>query len=54
MNNRAGADFIKERLDRALCNLDWRLTFLEVEVFALPVVGSDHNPLLLNTVAVPR
>lgn len=54
MNNRAGADFVKERLDRALCNLDWRLTFPEAEVFALPAVGSDHSPLLLITAAVPR
>lgn len=53
MNNRDGDDIVKERLDRVLCNLDWRLTFLDAEVFALPAVGSDHSPLLLNTKAKP-
>jgi len=49
MNNRHGGDLVKERLDRALCNLDWCLTFPEAVVFALPTVGSNHSPLLLHT-----
>lgn len=49
-NQRLGDELIRERLDRALCNLEWRLNFPEAEVFALPALGSDHSPLLLNTV----
>jgi len=29
--------------------MDWRLVFPEVEVFSLPAVGSDHNPLIIQT-----
>jgi len=52
MNNREGDELVKERLDRVMCMLDWRLLFPEGEVYALPVVGSDHGPLLLNTSAI--
>lgn len=52
MNHRVGADFVKERLDRAVCTLDWHLAYPEAEVFALPAVGSDHSPLLLITAGV--
>lgn len=51
MNNCQGGDLVKERLDRALCNTDWRLTFPAAEVLALPAIGSDHSPLLLYTKA---
>jgi len=54
MNNRLGDDLVKERLDRVLCTMEWRLTYPEAEVYALPPVGSDHSPLLLNTEARPR
>lgn len=53
MNQRSGDDLVKERLDRALCNLDWRLNFPKAEVFAIPAVGSDHSPLILTFVAIP-
>ncbi|KAL3752711.1 hypothetical protein ACJRO7_000159 [Eucalyptus globulus] len=48
-NNRNGEDIVKERLDRMLCSMEWRLTFLAAEVFALLAIGSDHSPLLLLT-----
>lgn len=51
MNHREGDDLVKERLDRVLCNWNWRIFFPEAEVFALPAVGSDHSPLVLNTEA---
>lgn len=47
-NNREGADLVKKRLDRALCNWPWRIQFPSAKVFALPVIGSDHSPLLLT------
>jgi len=28
--------------------MDWRINYLEAEVFAFPALGSDHNPLLLT------
>ncbi|XP_019163558.1 PREDICTED: uncharacterized protein LOC109159904 [Ipomoea nil] len=36
------------RLDRALCNIDWRVRFPDAEVEHLPRVASDHAPLLLR------
>lgn len=47
-NKREGDENIRERLDRASCNLDWRVMYPEAEVFALPTIGSDHSPLLLT------
>ncbi|XP_019151953.1 PREDICTED: uncharacterized protein LOC109148673 [Ipomoea nil] len=37
------------RLDRALCNTDWRLLFPKADVTHLPRIGSDHNSLLVRT-----
>ena len=37
------------RLDRALCNADWRLRFQEGTVQHLIRVGSNHSPLLVST-----
>jgi len=51
MNNRQGGDLVKERLDRALCTLDWHLIFPAAEVFVLPAIGSDHSSLVLSTEA---
>lgn len=47
-NNREGGDLVKKRLDRVLCNIDWRVTFPNADVLALPNIGSDHNPLLIS------
>lgn len=46
-NNREGQEHVKERLDRVVSTLEWRLLFPEAEVFALPAIGSDHSPILL-------
>ncbi|XP_030453714.2 uncharacterized protein LOC115675253 [Syzygium oleosum] len=48
-NNREGENFVKEKLDRVFCNLDWRLLFPTAEAFALVAIGSDHSPLLLDS-----
>jgi len=49
VNKRDGDEAIKERLDRALCTIDWRLSYPGAEVFAFPTLASDHSPLLLLT-----
>lgn len=36
-----------KRLDKVLCNVDWRLHFQEGFVKVLPRVQSDHYPLLV-------
>lgn len=46
-NNRERANLVKKRLDRAVCDLDWRTTFPLAEAFALPAISSDHSPILL-------
>lgn len=47
-NNRKGEELVIERLERALCTIDWSVTFPNVEEFALLIVGSNHNPILLH------
>ena len=39
---------LKERLDRALSNLDWRIKFAHASVTHLNKLKSDHSPLLLS------
>lgn len=36
----------RKRLDRVVCNLDWRLRFNETVIYHLPKLKSDHSPLL--------
>ncbi|XP_028117861.1 uncharacterized protein LOC114315447 [Camellia sinensis] len=38
-----------ERLDRALCNTEWRTMFSEATVRVLPRTYSDHSPLIVYT-----
>ena len=40
---------IKERLDRAFSNTEWRSTFPKASVYHFPTTTSDHNPIILNT-----
>lgn len=37
-----------ERLDRAMCFMDWRTTFAEGFVHHLPRVFSNHCPIMLS------
>ncbi|PNX98271.1 RNA-directed DNA polymerase, partial [Trifolium pratense] len=39
---------VKERLDRALCNLPWQSLYPEASVFHLPNLKSDHRPVMLR------
>lgn len=53
-NNRAGADFIESRLDRALVSSQWLLNNSHASLEHLDCVGSDHKALLLNTMPEVR
>ncbi|KAK9265469.1 hypothetical protein L1049_012595 [Liquidambar formosana] len=48
-NKREGIDAIFERLDRVLVNLDWLNDYPNAWVDNLPIMGSDHGPILLVT-----
>ncbi|XP_019167321.1 PREDICTED: uncharacterized protein LOC109163057 [Ipomoea nil] len=37
------------RLDRALGNVNWKLQFPNTSMQHLPITGSDHSPLLIDT-----
>lgn len=47
-NNKEGEEYVKERLDRVVCMIEWRLMYHEAEAYALPTVGSDHSPIILS------
>ncbi|KAH7838491.1 hypothetical protein Vadar_027204 [Vaccinium darrowii] len=47
-NGRQGSANIQKRLDRGLCNEEWRSLFPEGTITTLPRTYSDHNPLLLH------
>jgi exonuclease III len=46
-NGRQGESLIKERLDRAVANKEWKSLFCEVAVYVLAARSSDHKPLLM-------
>ncbi|XP_048132793.1 uncharacterized protein LOC125314473 [Rhodamnia argentea] len=48
-NNRKGEALVKKRLDRVLCNSEWRVLFLNAEAYALPAIGSNHSQIILST-----
>ncbi|KAL7228900.1 hypothetical protein ACSBR2_007568 [Camellia fascicularis] len=48
-NNRKAWANTMVRLDRALCNTEWRTLFPEGYVRNLPRTYSDHSPLLIHT-----
>ncbi|KAH7864841.1 hypothetical protein Vadar_034499 [Vaccinium darrowii] len=48
-NNRSGENFIMERIDMVFANSKWRELYDKAMVFVEPAIGSDHNPLILNT-----
>lgn len=41
-------DEARERIDRVLVNMDWIETFPNSVVQNLPLLGSDHSPMLLQ------
>lgn len=48
-NNRAGNELVMERIDMAFANAKWWELYNEALVFVEAAIGSDHNPLILNT-----
>ncbi|KAL7228283.1 hypothetical protein ACSBR2_007070 [Camellia fascicularis] len=48
-NKKQGLVNTMERLDRALCNAEWRTMFPEAIVRVLPRTYSDHSPLVVYT-----
>lgn len=48
INNPRDGFFSRERVDRALANWSWRQIFPHAMVLALPIVNSDHAPLVLK------
>ncbi|KAL7262612.1 hypothetical protein ACSBR1_000886 [Camellia fascicularis] len=48
-NERQGLANTLERLDRAVCNSEWRMAFTEGAVRNLPRTYSDHSPLIVFT-----
>lgn len=47
-NNPGGSADIRERLDRALASISWRLMFPLAQVFHEVAIGSDHCPLVIK------
>ncbi|CAL8167543.1 unnamed protein product [Prunus armeniaca] len=47
-NKRNSEGIIWKRLDRGLCNIEWRLLFHEAHLSHLPRVNSDNCPLLVK------
>lgn len=47
-SNPRNGEVVKEKLDRVLENLPWRMSFQNALAVALPAVSSDHSPILLN------
>lgn len=48
-NNREIRHYVKERLDQAICDFSWCMLFPKSGVINLPIVGSDHAPVILDT-----
>ncbi|KAK2637858.1 hypothetical protein Ddye_025653 [Dipteronia dyeriana] len=47
-NEREGSASVLERLDRGICNNDWRNLFPNFVIRHLDFWGSDHRPLVLS------
>ena len=48
MNNREKEGFVMERLDRAFASSDWVNSYSHYSLHNLPIVDSNHGPILLN------
>uniref|UniRef100_A0A2C9VYA4 Endonuclease/exonuclease/phosphatase domain-containing protein n=1 Tax=Manihot esculenta TaxID=3983 RepID=A0A2C9VYA4_MANES len=47
-NGREGDDFVQERLDRALANMEWRNHFANVSISVLQATCSEYQPLWID------
>ncbi|KAL5578504.1 hypothetical protein UlMin_020203 [Ulmus minor] len=48
-NGRDGNSVIRAKLDRCVANEDWWELFPNTEIKILPIVTSDHSPIILNS-----
>jgi hypothetical protein len=48
-NMRFSSNPVFERLDRCLANVEWCVVFPNTNVFNLPIILSDHAPILVST-----
>ena len=46
--NKRERGVIKERIDKGLANMEWLEKFPRTQVINLPIVGSDHGPVLVD------
>lgn len=51
-NNRENEDLIMKRLDRGYASQDWMSTYPQTYIINLPILHSDHGPILLYPSAV--
>ena len=49
MNKRKGTDFVMENLDIAFANIAWFDFYPDCVVTNLPIIHSDHGPIILDT-----
>ena len=47
-NNRSNEEVIYERIDKAYCNLECKNHFPDAETWNLPILLSDHSPIILH------
>ena len=48
MNNKEEDGFVRERLDRTFANVEWVNSYPHYTLKNLPIIDSDHGPILLN------
>ena len=48
MNKREDEDFVIKRLDRAFGSVEWVNKYLFYSLMNLPIVRSDHGPIILD------
>ena len=47
--NRREEGMIKERIDKGLVNLAWLEQYPRTQVINLPIIGSDHRPIYIDS-----
>lgn len=48
MNKKNEEDFVMERLDKAFASVDWVNTYPNYGLRNLPIIRSDHGPIILE------
>ena len=53
MNKRSGDNFVMEKLDRVFGNMAWLDCYPHCLVRNLPIIASDHGPIVLDSDCIP-